>query len=278
MTPLTRLAVITVELLVVLSAVAAGPPLLGPDVGTVTAQEGAQPREAFVVTGLDMPPIATPGWFNVTAEIRNPGEAVRTEDVAFRFEGGPHDIVVHRRLTVPGNSTRQVSFSLNTTGFEPDRYIAGVTTANSSELDRIELSTTAEIDLDPQETNGTAVVVDSVFLPRGGYVVIHNGSLERATAVESVIGTSAYLPTGFHEAVTVRLFDVPGARFETDRLTADGPIVAMAHQETSQNRTFNFVTSNGRADGPFLHDDEPVAEAANVTVVPTNESGATGAA
>ncbi len=272
MTRSTRTASFAVALLVAVASLAIGMPQNAPNDGTAAAQQGAQADRGFVVAAVEMPPIAAPGWFNATATIENPGATNRTADVAFRFEGGPHDVVVTRRLAVPGDSTRRVTFALNTTGFEPDDYVAGVTTANSSELEEVSLSTTADIDFDPQETNGTAVVVDSVFLPRGGYVAVHNSSRLEGPSIDSVIGASGYLGPGFHREVTVRLFDVPGARFATDRLTADEPLVAVAHRETTGNRTFEFVSSDGTDDGPYLDGPVPVAEASNVTVAGTNAS------
>lgn len=260
-----RTATLAVALLVASASVAVGLPLLGPTGGTAAAQQGG-PSDGLVVTAVAMPPIAAPGWFNATATVENPGPGEATADVAFRFEGGPHDIVIQRRVTVPGNSARRVSFSLNTSGFPPDEYIAGVTTANSSELEDVQLSNTAEIDFDAQRTNGTTVEVDSVFLPRGGYVAIHNSSLLDGAAVDSVIGTSGYLRPGFHQSVTVRLYDVPGRQFATDRLTAGEMLVAMAHQETTGDRRFDYVATNGTADGPYLDAGQPVTAAANVSV------------
>lgn len=260
-----RTATVAVALLVASASVAIGLPLLGPTGGTAAAQEGA-PSDGLVITAVAMPPIAAPGWFNATATLENPGPREVTADVAFRFEGGPHDIVVQRRVTVPGNSAREVTFSLNTSGFPPDDYVAGVTTANSSELEDVELSNTAEVDFDEQQTNGTTVEVDSVFLPRGGYVAIHNSSLRDGAAVDSVIGTSAYLEPGYHESVTVRLFDVPGRQFATNRLTAAEMLVAMAHQETTGDQRFDFVATNGSADGPYLDGQQPVSDVANVSV------------
>lgn len=270
MTQSIRTAQFAVALLVAVASMAIGMPQHASNGGTAAAQAGAQADRGFVVTAVEMPPIAMPGWFNATATIENQGATDRTADVAFRFEGGQHDVVSTRSLTVPGDSMRRVTFALNTTGFEPDDYVAGVTTANSSELEEITLSTTADIDFDPQETNGTSVVVDSMFLPRGGYVAVHNSSRLEGPGVDSIIGASGYLPPGYHQEVTVRLYDVPGARYDVNRLTADEPLVAVAHRETTGDRTFAFVRSDGTDDGPYLDGPVPVAETSEVTVVETN--------
>lgn len=270
-----RTAAVAVAVLVAAGSVAVGAPLLAPAGGTAAAQQG-EPSGALVITAVAMPSIATPGWFNATATLENPTGSEVTEEVAFRFEGGPHDVVVQRRVTVPPNATRRVSFSLDTSGFATDDYIAGVTTANSSELEEVELSTTAAVDLDTQETNGTTVEVDSVFLPRGGYVVVHNSSLLDGETVGSVIGTSDYLEAGFHRSVTVRLYDVPGASYDADRLSADATLVAMAHRETTGDRSFDFVSTDGTADGPYLDAGQPVTAAANVSVSGTGSAATSG--
>ena len=69
----------------------------------------------------------------------------------------------------------------------------------------------------------------------------------------SVIGVSNALDAGTHEPVTVPLFeDVPGAAFDTQRLTESQTLIAMPHRDTNGNGTYDFVASNGKQDGPYI--------------------------
>jgi hypothetical protein len=127
----------------------------------------------------------------------------------------------------------------------------------------------AGVAFDDQTTNGTTVTVDSVFLPDGGYVVVHNSSLLDGEVVGSVIGVSEYLGPGLNEDVEVTLFDVPGATFDRTELSENETLIAMAHTDDG-NETFEFVTSNGTQDGPYLAGGAPVTDSANVTLPPTS--------
>lgn len=236
-------------------------------VGSGAAQQ--QPAEdAFVIEDASVPALATnTTQVRITATIRNPGPAERTEEVDFRLEGMGRDIVTHLNVSIPGNSSQQLIYELDTSGFELGDYIVGITTRNSSQFAELEITNQAEIDFDPQESNGTAVEVSEVFLPRGGYVGIYNASSLANATRSDIIGVSGYLAPGFHEAVTFQLFDVPGATFQTNRLSEGQRLLAVSHQETNNTQTFDFVTSNGTADGPYLVDGTPVAEAQPVNVV-----------
>ncbi|WP_276254302.1 DUF7282 domain-containing protein [Halomontanus rarus] len=158
----------------------------------------------------------------------------------------------------------------------------------------------ASVIFEDQESNGTAVTVDAVRVPDGGFVTIYDDSvLEGAAAddtdpvpvidsdaADAVLGVSEYLdPTSVgegesegedqsleHENVTVDLFDadaVPGADFDADELEdGEHTLVAVVHEETTGDEMFQFVESGGTADEPSLVDDEPVADDAVVTVEP----------
>jgi hypothetical protein len=125
----------------------------------------------------------------------------------------------------------------------------------------------AAVAFEDQTTNGTTVTVDSVFLSDGGYVVVHNSSLQDGDVVGSVIGVSEYLEPGLNEDVEITLFDVPGATFDRTALTENETLIAMAHTDDS-NETFDFVASNGTQDGPYLANGTPVTDSANVTLPP----------
>lgn len=256
---------LAVATLVVAATALGGVPLAVPG-GAATAQQGtAQGSFVVVEDSLDAPEFARNSTeVTVNATVRNDGPARRTETVDFRVEGQGRDVVVHRNVTLAANASRELTFVLNTSGFEQGSYIVGVTTRESSGFARLELTDEARIDFDDQDSNGTTVEITQAFLPRGGYVSIYDGRSIDDANVTSVIGVSGYLQPGFYEDLVVRLYDFPGAAARTDNVTGNRTLVAVVHRETSGNRTFDFVTSNGTADGPYLDDGEPVAEADDV--------------
>ncbi|PSQ42915.1 hypothetical protein BRD14_03865, partial [Halobacteriales archaeon SW_5_68_122] len=82
------------------------------------------------------------------------------------------------------------------------------------------------------------MVVDDVYLPEGGFVAIHDASVNNggADVLKSVRGTSGYLEAGNHSNVTVTL-DEP--------LEEDQTLVAMPHRDTNDDRKYSFVASGG---------------------------------
>lgn len=120
-----------------------------------------------------------------------------------------------------------------------------------------------------QQSAGRTVTVDSVSLPDGGFVVLHDGAdLAAGDAVGSVVGTSQYLSAGQHADVAVVL----------DRSLSSGTtrLVAMPHNDTDGDLVADFVPSNGREDEPYVLGGAPVTDDANVTVpTPTTTTAAT---
>ncbi|MFB6128016.1 MAG: PGF-CTERM sorting domain-containing protein [Halolamina sp.] len=110
-----------------------------------------------------------------------------------------------------------------------------------------------------QNSGGQTVTVDEVTLSEGGFVTIHASSLQDGEALRSVVGTSTYLEAGTHENVTVRL---------SEPVSEDETLVAMAHRDDG-DRTYEFVSTGGNADGPYTADGGAVVDAANVTVSAT---------
>ncbi|MFD1598982.1 hypothetical protein ACFSBX_08445 [Halobellus rarus] len=129
--------------------------------------------------------------------------------------------------------------------------------------------TTATVSFADQQTDGTTVTVEAVNVPEGGFVVIHDSRLLDGTVIESVIGVSEYLEPGPHENVTVTLYDVPGATFDQSELTENETLIAMPHLDTNQSQTYDFVSTNGTEDGPYLANGSAVVDSANVTVSTT---------
>ncbi|WP_410766541.1 PGF-CTERM sorting domain-containing protein [Haloferax sp. DFSO60] len=119
---------------------------------------------------------------------------------------------------------------------------------------------TASVSFDNQATGGTTVVVDSVTLPEGGFVTIHDASLSDGNVLGSVAGSSAYLEPGTHENVTVYL---------DDPVAESGTYVAMPHMDSDDDRVYSFVAENGEADGPYTADGEIVVDDAMVNASAT---------
>ncbi|MDF9746006.1 DUF7282 domain-containing protein [Natrinema salsiterrestre] len=116
----------------------------------------------------------------------------------------------------------------------------------------------AYVTFNDQTTEGDTVVVENVSLASPGFVTIHDSSLLVGNVLESVIGTSEYLEAGTHDQVEVTL-DEP--------LEEDETLIAMPHRDTNDNQQYDFVETDGQADGPFLTpNDEPVTDEAVVTV------------
>ena len=107
-----------------------------------------------------------------------------------------------------------------------------------------------------QVGGGNQVIVESAYLPEGGFVTVHDGNVS-SDAIGSVRGTSAYLEPGLHRHIHVPI---------DDTVTADQPLVAMPHFDTNDNEQYDFVTSEGMADGPYTDDGNIVVDAGNYTV------------
>jgi cytoskeletal protein RodZ len=118
---------------------------------------------------------------------------------------------------------------------------------------------TASVTFESQSSNGSEVMVDSVAVPEGGFVVVHDVGVTEGEAIESILGTSEYLDRGTQENVTVEL-DEP--------LNESQRLVAVVYRDSNENQEYDFVTSNRTADGPYRQADGRAAvnDFANVTV------------
>lgn len=115
----------------------------------------------------------------------------------------------------------------------------------------------ANVTFDNQTSDGQTVTVDSVTMSEGGFVTIHDSSLLDGNVVGSVVGTSEYLEPGTHENVSVTL---------NEPLTESQTLIAMSHLDTNDNQVYDFVTSGGSADLPYVVDNNIVVDPAYVTV------------
>ncbi len=111
---------------------------------------------------------------------------------------------------------------------------------------------TANVTFPNQTSNGTVVFVENVTLSEGGFVAIHNDSLLQNQTVSSDIGASSYLEPGVHQNVSVTLYNVSGANFTNTSLSqGNHTLIAMPHLDTNGNQSFDFVATDGSADGPY---------------------------
>ncbi len=126
---------------------------------------------------------------------------------------------------------------------------------------------TASITFEDQVSGGTTVVIESVTLSAGGFVDIHDTSLNEGNRIESVIGVSAFLAPGTHENVKITLFNVPGATNEQAALEESQTLIAMAHHDTDGDLIYDFVALRGAQDRPYLNEDgDPVTDSATITL------------
>lgn len=136
-------------------------------------------------------------------------------------------------------------------------------------------SDTASISFDSQTTNGATVTVKSVSLPNGGYAAVHDVVRLENSPVGTVLGVSGYLKPGTHKNIPVGLFEVPGGKFSLERLSKSQTLSAVAHRETNDNRTFDYLVTNGREDEPYHVNDSIVVDTAYITVKPRTNATAT---
>jgi hypothetical protein len=126
----------------------------------------------------------------------------------------------------------------------------------TSEDDAGDETQAASITFNEQETDGETVVVESVTMDEGGFIAIHDSSVQDAP-LASVLGNSVYLEAGTHENVEVTL-----AR----PIEEDQTLVAMPHFDTNDNEVYDFVLSSGQLDGPYTADGAAVIDSAPVSL------------
>lgn len=108
------------------------------------------------------------------------------------------------------------------------------------------------VSFDDQQSSGDSVIVDSVTLPVGGYVVIH-------AADGTVLGHSSRLSPGTSENVTVSL---------SKPIEKTQSLSAMAHVDSDDDERYDFPG----ADGPYLRNGAPVEDDAEVRYEASKQS------
>ncbi|QLD91157.1 PGF-CTERM sorting domain-containing protein [Natronomonas salina] len=126
----------------------------------------------------------------------------------------------------------------------------------------------ASVSLSDVEAEGdevSSVTVDSVDVPQGGFVAIHDSSLEDGAAFDSYLGSSEYLSEGENSDVEVQL-DEP--------ITEETDLFAVVYQDTNDNQEFDFVDSEGDDDSEYTDEDgEAISDSASVTFSDDTNNG-----
>ncbi|MFB6104814.1 MAG: hypothetical protein ABEJ57_07025 [Halobacteriaceae archaeon] len=112
---------------------------------------------------------------------------------------------------------------------------------------------TASVTFEDQHAHGAALTVDSVTLPHGGFVVLHDPGQDN-----EVIGHTQALPAGTHHDVTLAIKRV---RVDKDRRGRDRTLLAMAHRDTGIEGKYEFPDD----DPPYFVGGTPVVDLGDVT-------------
>ncbi|WP_197424703.1 BGTF surface domain-containing protein [Natronomonas sp. CBA1123] len=195
-----------------------------------------------------------------------PGTEINVRARATADEGG-EAFLKSADANVTANGTFEAEFtgedSFGTVSNPPQNFTASIiqqSFEDNAETDgRVVEGDYAEVEISNQTSDGTTVTVDRVYVPDGGFVTIHDGTLLDGATFDSVRGTSDYLESGENTDVEVTL-DTP---YEGD----NGTVIAMPHEDSNDNEEYDFVSSEGEDDAPYLNaDGEIVLDSATLTV------------
>jgi type II secretory pathway pseudopilin PulG len=239
------------------------------DAANVTVNETAMDGEEDNVTVDDEENVTVDDEENVTVDDEDNVTDGAAGGVGDNITDSEEDNVTvddEENVTADEEDNVTVDDEDNVTAGEEDNVTAG-------EEDDVTANEEASVTFEDQTSDGMVVNIANFTVPDGGYIAIHNDSLLEGDAVGSVIGTSVFIDPGTYEDVNITLFDVPGANFTETQLTESQTLIAMPHQETGDNITYDFVATNGTEDGPYTSNGTAVTDAANVTVNETAMDG-----
>ena len=275
---------IVLSLLLILSTGLAGVAVAADDPGSITplqsgggeitvvdddnstdGPEDQQPSDSFVVTNFEAPErVAVGEAVSVTATISNPNAFETNQSVEFRLDG---DVVARQPFELDGEAEQTVTFELDTEELGVGTYIHGFLTTDRGGLAALEVIPFAELAIEEQESDGDEVVVDGATLSDGGFVAIYDED-------GSFLGVSAPLDAGEHEDIEIELFEDDRIEFDRDSLDEENTLTAVAHLNTTDNETFDFVV-NESLDRPYVDvGGEPITDNATVTVPAEDEESA----
>ncbi|MFC4540660.1 CARDB domain-containing protein [Halosolutus amylolyticus] len=179
------------------------------DTATVTtADDGGPFSDSFLVESIDAPAQATTNeTIEVVAEVRNPTEFATQQNVDIRIDGR---VIERQVVDLDAGESREVTFSLDTTGLSPGERTVGVYTDGDGALADIVLEFHTDPSVSVVDADDDGVTVD-VAIPEEGFVAIEDG--------DTVVGTSEGLDPGEYANVTAE-FDENATVDEDAELTA----------------------------------------------------------
>lgn len=105
-----------------------------------------------------------------------------------------------------------------------------------------------------------SVTVDGAYLPEGGFVVLHDSTgLADDGAIQSIVGVSDYLDAGIHADVRIEV---------TESVSSTTSIGAMPHVDSNGNESYDFPSSSGTEDGPYVKGGSAVLDYADIAPLP----------
>lgn len=121
----------------------------------------------------------------------------------------------------------------------------------------------SDIAFSPQESDGSAIVVDSVNLPAPGFIAVHADADGKPGPI---VGHSELLPAGTSTNVTVTL-DSP--------LTGSAKLFPMVHMDMNGNGEYEFFPPDDAVDVPGTFADGSIAVVGAEVTVTDGEAAAT---
>jgi len=141
-----------------------------------------------------------------------------------------------------------------------DDYVCTSHSSMNGAIETVEQSdeAPADVEFSDQPTIGTSVTVDSVRMDNGGFLTIHDSSLQDGDPLGSVRGVSEYLEPGESQDVTVELNSPPLAEGDT--------LIAMPHRDNPADENYTFVEAGGEEDPPYTFEGDAIIDDADVQV------------
>ena len=131
-------------------------------------------------------------------------------------------------------------------------------------IDGVLMPSTASVDFTDRSPGalaaGDSVTVDGSLIPEdGGFIVLHDSTaLENQGAIPSTVGVSEYIaPNTIANEVKVAL---------DQAVSSTTTIGAMPHRDSNDNEAYDFSTTGGTMDGPYLLDGTPVIDYATFLI------------
>lgn len=119
----------------------------------------------------------------------------------------------------------------------------------------------ATVTFEDQDARGVTVNVASTYLPDGGFVVIHDDRLLGGDALASVVGHTAYKKPGTYTDLRVSVDPKQVSN-------GDNLLIAMPHRNTNRRRKYDFVTSGGEVDPPYVDPNDTNQDGFDVVIDP----------